>query len=130
MSTYPNMLKEWRKHRRLSQLDLALEAQVSARHISFLETGRSQPSRDMIVHLSEVMAVPIDARNSMMRAVGYTPRYSTTPLDDASMAPIRQAVKWTLDRHAPYPGMVLDTGGRPFHTAPTTGRKRRGRRAF
>lgn len=92
----------------MSQLDLAVEAGVSARHISFLETGRSRPSSDMIVHLSEVLNLPVEARNQMMRATGFVPRYAATPLDDAAMAPIREAVSWTLDRHAPYPGLVLD----------------------
>ena len=108
MTTYPDLLKEWRKCRRLSQLDLAVEANVSARHISFLETGRSRPSPDMIVHLAEVMNIPVEARNHMMRAVGFAPRYRATPLDDAAMAPIREAVDWTLERHAPYPGFALD----------------------
>lgn len=108
MESYPDLLRRWRKQRRLSQLGLAVEAEVSARHISFLETGRARPSPDMIVHLSEVMDVPIDARNQMMRAVGFAPRYASTPLDDAAMAPIREAVAWTLARHAPYPGIALD----------------------
>ncbi len=102
------MLKEWRKRRRLSQLDLAMEAEVSARHISFLETGRARPSPEMILHLSDVMDVPLDARNQMMKAVGFAPRYAATPLDAAAMAPIHDAVNWTLERHAPYPGMALD----------------------
>ncbi|MFD1158862.1 MmyB family transcriptional regulator [Roseovarius aestuarii] len=108
MTSYPNLLKEWRNHRRMSQLSLAVEADVSARHISFLETGRSRPSPEMIVHLSEVMEVPMDARNQMMRAAGFAPRYTAIPLDDTAMAPIRDAVAWTLERHAPYPGLVLD----------------------
>jgi len=108
MTHYSDLLKQWRKQRRMSQLDLAVEAEVSARHISFLETGRSRPSHDMIVHLSEVLNVPMDARNQMMRATGFVPLYAATPLDDAAMAPIREAVSWTLDRHAPYPGLVLD----------------------
>ncbi|WP_226689553.1 helix-turn-helix domain-containing protein [Ruegeria arenilitoris] len=108
MTSYSVLLKEWRKRRRMSQLDLAVEADVSARHISFLETGRSRPSPEMIVHLSEVMEVPVDARNQMMKAVGFAPRYAATPLDNAAMEPIRNAVTWTLERHAPYPGLVLD----------------------
>lgn len=108
MTHYSDLLKQWRKQRRMSQLDLAIEADVSARHISFLETGRSRPSPDMIVHLSEVLGVPMDACNQMMRATGFVPRYAATPLDDAAMAPIREAVSWTLDRHAPYPGLALD----------------------
>lgn len=108
MAAYPDLLKEWRKRRRMSQLDLAVEANVSARHISFLETGRSRPSPDMIAHLSDVLAVPVEARNRMMRAVGFAPRYGATSLDAKAMAPIRQALDWTLHRHAPYPAMVLD----------------------
>ena len=108
MNAYPDLLKEWRKRRRLSQLDLASEADVSARHIAFLETGRSQPSPDMIVRLAEVMHIPVEVRNQMMRAVGFAPRYSATPLDEEAMAPILKAMAWTLDRHAPYPGIAID----------------------
>ncbi len=108
MKSYPDLLKEWRNCRRLSQLELAIKANVSARHISFLETGRSKPSLDMIVHLAEVMDIPVNARNQMMNAVGFAPRYAATPLDDEAMAPILEAVSWTLDRHAPYPGIALD----------------------
>ncbi len=108
MLDYANLLKDWRKHRRLSQLSFALEADVSARHISFLETGRARPSVEMVVHLCEVLDMPVDARNQMMTAAGFAPRYASTPLDDAAMAPIRQAIDHMLDRHAPYPGLVLD----------------------
>ena len=108
MTQYSDLLKHWRKQRRMSQLGLAVEAGVSARHISFLETGRSRPSPDMIAHVSEVLNVPVNARNQMMRATGFVPRYAATPLDDVAMAPIREAVSWTLDRHTPYPGLVLD----------------------
>lgn len=108
MKSYPDLLKQWRNYRRLSQLDLAIEANVSARHISFLETGRSQPSLDMIVHLAEVMDIPVNARNLMMNAVGFAPRYAASSLDDEAMEPILEAVSWTLERHAPYPGMALD----------------------
>ncbi len=108
MTAFPDLLRTWRKHRRLSQLDLALEADVSARHISFLETGRARPSRDMIAHLGEVLTLPLDAVNQMMIAMGFTPRFPSTPLDDAAMAPVREAVRWMLDRHAPYPGIALD----------------------
>lgn len=108
MLDYANLLKEWRKQRRLSQLSLAMEAEVSARHISFLETGRARPSAEMIVHLCEVLDMPVDARNQMMKAAGFAPRYASTALDDAAMAPIRQAIARMLDRHAPYPGLVLD----------------------
>lgn len=92
----------------MSQLDLATEADVSARHISFLETGRSRPSPDMILHLSEILDIPVDTRNQMMRAEGFAARFAATPLDDLAMAPIRSAVDWMLRQHEPYPGMVLD----------------------
>lgn len=108
MLNYANLLKEWRKQRRLSQLSLAMEADVSARHISFLETGRARPSTDMIVHLCDVLNIPVDARNQMMKAAGFAPRYASTPLTDAAMAPVRLAITRMLDRHAPYPGLVLD----------------------
>lgn len=108
MLDYANLLKEWRKQRRLSQLSLALEADVSARHISFLETGRARPSAEMILHLCDVLDMPVDARNQMMKAAGFAPRYASTALDDAAMEPIRQAIARMLDRHAPYPGLVLD----------------------
>jgi len=108
MLDYANLLKEWRKQRRLSQLSLAMEADVSARHISFLETGRARPSVEMIVHLCEVLEMPVDARNQMMKAAGFAPRYASTPLDDAAMAPIQQAIDHILERHAPFTGLVLD----------------------
>ncbi|WP_420584795.1 helix-turn-helix domain-containing protein [Ruegeria sp.] len=108
MTPYPGLLKEWRKRRRMSQLDLAIEADVSARHISFLETGRSRPSPDMILHLCDALDIPVDTRNQMMRAEGFAARFAATPLDDAAMAPIRGAVDWTLKNHDPYPGIVLD----------------------
>lgn len=108
MLEYANLLKEWRQQRRLSQLSLALEADVSARHISFLETGRARPSAEMIVHLCEVLDMPVDARNQMMKAAGFAPRYASTPLDDQAMAPVHQAIERMLERHAPYPGLVLD----------------------
>ena len=108
MLDYANLLKEWRTQRRLSQPSLAMEADVSARHISFLETGRARPSVKMIVHLCEVLDIPVDVRNQMMKAAGFAPRYASTPLDDAAMAPIRQAIDHILERHAPFPGLVLD----------------------
>lgn len=108
MTTFSDQLRTWRKHRRLSQLDLALQANVSARHISFLETGRARPSRDMIAHLGTVLTLPLDAINQMMLAIGFAPQFPKTPLDAAAMAPVQAAVRWMLDRHAPYPGIALD----------------------
>ena len=76
MDAFANSLKRWRNQRRLSQLDLALEASVSARHISFLETGRSKPSRDMVLHLGEALDLPLRARNAMLSEAGFTPAFS------------------------------------------------------
>ncbi|MEM9349498.1 MAG: helix-turn-helix domain-containing protein [Pseudomonadota bacterium] len=108
MESFSESLKHWRAKRRMSQLDLAMEADVSARHISFLETGRARPSRDMVLHLSETLDVPFEARNRMLGSVGFAPRFGARDWDDAEMAPIRQAIDWTLSRHAPYPGVALN----------------------
>ena len=108
MTDFPRQLRDWRQTRRLSQLDLALAANVSARHISFMETGRSRPSREMIGQLGRVMELPLASVNRLLLAAGYAPRYPRTALDDKAMAPVAAAVAWTLDRHAPYPGLALD----------------------
>lgn len=108
MSEFPTLLRQWRKTRRLSQLDLALDADVSARHISFLETGRARPSPGMIARLSEVLALPLEARNELLVATGFAPRYGSTPLSGEAMAPVVKAVRRMLDRHAPYPAMALN----------------------
>ena len=92
----------------MSQLDLALMASVSARHILFLETGRARPSRSMVVHLSEFLGVPHAARNTLLQAAGFASAYAARPLDDAEMGPVRAAIDWMLERHAPYPGLALD----------------------
>ncbi len=106
--TFGHALKEWRGRRRLSQLDLALEAEVSSRHISFLETGRAQPSRGMVMRLCERLDIPREARNQMLTAAGLAPAYVARTLSDEALAPVRQAVRWTLDRHAPYPAFSVD----------------------
>ena len=108
MSDFPGTLRTWRKARRLSQLDLAGEADVSARHISFLESGRSQPSREMIARLSDALTLPLDARNQMLTHAGFAARYPSRAWDDADMAPIRAAVRHTLHAHAPYPALAVD----------------------
>ncbi len=108
MSSFPDILKHWRKFRRLSQLDLALEADVSARHISFLETGRANPSRDMISRLGEVLNIPLEARNGMFSALGFAPKFAKSDLSAETMAPIRKALNYMLESHAPYPGIALD----------------------
>jgi transcriptional regulator with XRE-family HTH domain len=102
------LLKDWRQRRRMSQLDLALEAGVSARHLSFLETGRSRPSREMVIHLSEQLEVPLRDRNQLLLAAGFAPAYSEQALDAPDMAPVREALHRILKGHEPYPAVVVD----------------------
>jgi transcriptional regulator with XRE-family HTH domain len=102
------LLKDWRQRRRMSQLDLALEAGVSARHLSFLETGRSKPSREMVIHLSEQLDVPLRDRNQLLLAAGFAPAYSEQALDAPDMAPVREALDRILRGHEPYPAVVVD----------------------
>lgn len=107
-TTFGSVLKEWRGQRRMSQLDLGLEANVSARHISFLETGRAKPSQPMVMHLCETLDVPRAVRNSLLNAAGYAPVYKSRELGEEDMAHVRAAVNWTLSRHDPFPAMALD----------------------
>ncbi|MEL6448760.1 MAG: helix-turn-helix transcriptional regulator [Pseudomonadota bacterium] len=100
--------RRWREHRKLSQLELALAANVSQRHLSWLETGRSKPSRDMVVRLAEAMAVPLRERNVMLRAAGFTPAYRESALDEPAMAPVLDALNQVLDHHDPLPAVVVD----------------------
>src|SRR5919106_2524596 len=86
------LLRDWRQRRRLSQLDLALEAGVSARHLSFLETGRSKPSREMVLHLSDQLDVPLRDRNHLLLAAGFAPAYEERAIDAPEMAPVRDAL--------------------------------------
>lgn len=102
------LLRGWRQHRRLSQLDLALNADVSARHISFLETGRSLPSRDMLLRLAEQLDLPLRERNTLLVAAGYAPTYHRTPLDDPAMRAAREAIDLVLAGHEPYPALAID----------------------
>lgn len=102
------MLRHWRTQRRMSQLDLALDAAVSARHISFLESGRAQPSRAMVHALSEALNAPRDARNAMLVAAGFAPAYRARSAGDGAIASAESALAWMLERHHPYPGIVLD----------------------
>lgn len=101
-------LRSWRQHRRRSQLDLALDAEVSARHISFLETGRSLPSRQMLLHLAEQLDIPLRERNTLLVAAGYAPIYAETPIDEPAMQVARQAVELVLAGHEPYPALAID----------------------
>lgn len=101
-------LKHWRGMRRMSQLDLGLAANVSARHISFLETGRADPSRPMVLQLAETLAVPRAARNGLLTSAGFARVYQDRSLDSADLAQVREAIDWTIARHDPYPAVVLD----------------------
>lgn len=101
-------LKEWRQIRRMSQMDLAMNAEVSPRHISFLETGRSRPSRGMILRLCDELDVPRSARNQLLAAAGMSAAFKARALDAAEMAPLREAMDWMLSSHAPYPAVALD----------------------
>jgi transcriptional regulator with XRE-family HTH domain len=101
-------VRDWRLRRRRSQLDLAIEADVSARHLSFVETGRSAPSRELLLHLAEHLDVPLRERNQWLLAAGYAPVYRQTPLDDDRMAPVRAALDTILAGHEPYPAVIVD----------------------
>jgi transcriptional regulator with XRE-family HTH domain len=102
------LLRDWRQRRRLSQLDLASEAEVSPRHLSFVETGRSKPSRELLLHLAEHLDVPLRDRNSLLLAAGYAPSYHETPLAADEMRPVRDALDKILAGHDPYPAVVVD----------------------
>jgi transcriptional regulator with XRE-family HTH domain len=101
-------LRQWRLRRRLSQLELAGEAGVSPRHLSFVETGRSAPSREMVLRLAERLDVPLRERNALLVAAGYAPMYRERPLDDPALAAARAAVQAILRSHEPCPALALD----------------------
>ncbi|MGH8035693.1 MAG: helix-turn-helix domain-containing protein, partial [Lysobacterales bacterium] len=101
-------LRRWRQHRRLSQLDLADEAEISTRHLSFMETGRSVPSREMVLRLTERLDIPLRERNALLVAAGYAPMYRERPLSDPALASARQAVELILKSHEPFPALALD----------------------
>ena len=102
------LLRHWREHRRLSQLELSNRAEVSTRHLSFVETGRSQPTREMILRLSEQLDVPLRERNGLLLAGGYAPVYPQHALDAPELARVREALRLVLARHQPYPALVID----------------------
>jgi transcriptional regulator with XRE-family HTH domain len=107
-ATVGPLLRDWRKRRRLSQLDLALEAGVSARHLSFVETGRSRPSADMVLQLADRLEVPLRNRNQLLLAAGHAPVFEQHDLEDPELAPVRKAIDLILDGHEPYPAVVID----------------------
>jgi transcriptional regulator with XRE-family HTH domain len=102
------LLREWRLRRRLSQFDLALEAGVSARHVSFVETGRSRPSAEMVLLLAERLDVPLRERNQLLLAAGYAPAYGQRGLEEPEMGPVRETIDLVLRGHEPYPAVVID----------------------
>jgi transcriptional regulator with XRE-family HTH domain len=102
------LLRRWRERRRLSQLDVALQADVSTRHLSFVETGRSQPSRGMLLRLAEQLELPLRERNQLLLAGGYAPVYGQASLDAPEMAGVRAALRQVLAGHEPYPAVVVD----------------------
>ena len=102
------LIRQWRERRRLSQLTLALDAEISARHLSFLETGRANPSRDMVLLLARVLEVPPRGRNELLLAAGYAPVYHERGLDAPEMGLVRRALEFTLRQQEPYPALVVD----------------------
>jgi transcriptional regulator with XRE-family HTH domain len=107
-SAFGETLKVWRTRRHLSQLDLALDANVSSRHISFLETGRSKPSREMVLQLAETMSLPLRARNELLEQAGFVRAFAETVLDAETLGPVRMALDHMLASHMPYPALIFD----------------------
>lgn len=103
-------LRHWRQRRRLSQLDLALDAEISTRHLSFLETGRAQPSREMVLRLAEHLEIPLRERNTILVSAGFAPVFPQRSLDDPALAAARRAVELILSGHEPHPALVVDRG--------------------
>ena len=103
-----DLLREWRQRRRLSQLELACDAEISTRHLSFVETGRAQPSREMILHLSEKMEIPMRERNILLVAAGYAPVFPERSLEDPALATVRKAIDLILEGQKPYPAFAID----------------------
>ena len=106
--TVGTQLREWRQRRRLSQLDLAGDAEVSTRHLSFVETGRALPSREMVLRLANRLDVPLRERNRLLTAAGYAPMYAERALDDPALASARLAIELVLKGHEPYPALAID----------------------
>ncbi len=107
-SDFGRLLRHWRAQRSVSQLDLAVEAGVSSRHVSFIETGRAQPSREMVLLLAHVLEVPLRDRNDLLTMAGYAPLYRETGLDAPALAQARRALDFILRQQEPYPALVLD----------------------
>ena len=107
-TTIGDQLRGWRQLRRMSQMDLALEAEISTRHLSFIESGRSRPSREMVLRLAERLEVPLRARNALLLAAGHAPAYPERTLDDPALAAARRAIELLLKGHEPFPALAVD----------------------
>jgi transcriptional regulator with XRE-family HTH domain len=103
-----HLLREWRQRRHLSQLELALEAEISTRHLSFVETGRARPSREMLLHLAQLLEMPLRERNVLLLSAGFAPMYAERPIDAPELAAARAAIELVLRGHEPYPALALD----------------------
>ena len=103
-----SLLQSWRRARNLSQLALAHEANVSPRHVCFLETGRAKPSREMVLHLADTLAVPLRERNAFLLAAGFAPMFQESTLDGSELAPVRTAIRAILNQQEPYPAVVMN----------------------
>jgi len=110
MNDFGSLVKGWRKSRGLSQLEFSLAANISSKHISFLETGRAQPSREMVILLSNTLDIPLSERNVLLSLAGYSEAYSRMHIDQPKMKPVQDALSIMLNNHAPYPALVLDWG--------------------
>lgn len=108
MNTFGEQLRFWRKGRHLSQLDLALEANVSSKHISFIETGRAKPSKEMVLNLCEVLNLPFRNRNELMTLAGFAEHYVRTPLSDTERVEVARILEFIVARHEPFPAIVVD----------------------
>jgi len=102
------LIRQWRTRRNLSQMDLAQRVYVSTRHLSFVETGRSRPSPELVLAIAGALDVPLRQRNTLLLAAGYAPRFGEMPLDAPAMLPLRRSIQRMLDAHDPYPGVVID----------------------
>jgi len=105
---FADVLRYWRAARRMSQLALATEAEISSRHLSFLETGRAQPSREMVLRLAGVLDVPLREQNALLMAAGYAPIYRESPLGAPELGQVRRALGFMLAQQEPYPALVVD----------------------
>ncbi|MEZ4219963.1 MAG: helix-turn-helix transcriptional regulator [Polyangiaceae bacterium] len=106
--SFGDLLRYWRNARKMSQLAVAVEAEVSTRHVSFVETGKSTPSRDMVLLLADVLEVPLRDRNTLLQAAGYAPAYRETSLDAPELRDVRRGIEFMLEHHNPYPAILVD----------------------